>query len=170
MKTYSLNSLAESFEIDRSTMVRALKNTLPDAEVTRGRPTWKISSAARALEQHRRKTGNSAGNSDSARDGYNPIDPKLQSLYSQLDIAEATLRALQTLAKRRAFAITSLRPIIDAAQRMQHVVGEVNGQDPEVTGLFSDKLYMLALRGLEKPCGWTQSETWNAMNVVAGRD
>ena len=129
MKTYSLNSLAESFEIDRSTMVRALKNTLPDAEVTHGRPTWKIATAARALEQHRGKTGNSAGNSDSASHGYNPIDPKLQSLYLQLDAADATLRALPTLAQRRAAAIESLRPIIDATQRMQRIVGRENHQD-----------------------------------------
>ena len=65
MQTYSLNALAESFEIDRSTMVRALKNTQPDAEVTSGRPTWKIASAARALESHRRKAGTGIGNSDS---------------------------------------------------------------------------------------------------------
>jgi hypothetical protein len=165
MKTYSLNSLAESFEIDRSTMVRALKNTLPDAEVTPGRPTWKISSAASALEQHRRRTGNSVGNGDGPRRSYNPIDPRLQSLYSQLHTAEATLRALPTLAKRRAAAIKSLRPIIDATQRMQQIVGKSNGQDPEIAGLISDDLYMLALRGLEEPCQWTMSETWAAMSV-----
>jgi hypothetical protein len=165
MKTYSLNSLAESFEIDRSTMVRALKNTQPDAEVTRGRPTWKIASAACALDQHRRKAGNSPGKSDSANHRYNAIDPKLQSLYSQLDAADATLRALPTIAKRRAFAIKSLRPMIDEMQRMLKIVGSANDQDPEFTGLISDKLFMLALRGLEKPCDWTQSETWDAMNV-----
>jgi hypothetical protein len=165
MKTYSLNSLAESFEIDRSTMVRALKSTHPDAEVTNGRPTWKIASAARALDQHRRKTGISVGASDSTSHGHNPIDSKLQSLYSQLDAADATLRALPTLAKRRAFAIKSLPPIIDEMQRMLKLVGSANGQDPEFTGLISDKLFMLALRGLEKPCEWTQGETWNAMNI-----
>jgi hypothetical protein len=165
MKTYSLNSLAESFEIDRSTMVRALKNTLPDAEVTRGRPTWKIASAARALEQHRRKTGNSADNNDSANQGYSPIEARLQSLFSQLHAAEVTLRTLPTLIKRRAFAINSLRPIIDETQRTQQFVGKSNGQDPEFAGLISDKLYMLALRGLEEPCQWTMNETWAAMSV-----
>jgi hypothetical protein len=162
MQTYSLNSLAESFEIDRSTMVRALKNTLPDAEVTHGRPTWKIASAARALEQHRRKTGNSVGNSDSA--GH-PLDSKLRSLFSQLHSAEATLRKLPTLAKRRDFAIGSLSRIIDATQQMQHIVGAANNQDPVFTGLLGDEMYMLTLRGIEEPCGWTRSETWAAMNV-----
>jgi hypothetical protein len=117
------------------------------------------------LEQHRQKTGNSVGNSDSAGHGYNPIDTKLQSLYSHLDAADAMLRALPKLAKRQAFAIKSLRPIIDETQRMLKIVGDANGQDPEFTGLISDKLFMLALRGLEKPCEWTQSETWDAMNI-----
>jgi hypothetical protein len=166
MKTYSLNALAECLEVDRSTMVRALKNTLPDAEVTDGGPTWKISTAASALEQHRRKTGssgNAAPNEESVSPGYNPIDPRLQFLYSRLDAADARLTALPTLARRRAFAIRSLRPILDATQRMEQVVGEERNQDPEVAGLFSDSLYTLALRGLEGPCSWTQSETWAAM-------
>ena len=161
MKTFSLNSLAESFEVDRSTMVRALKNTQPDAEVTRGRPMWKIASAARALEEHRRKTGNS----DSAGRGHNPTDEKLRSFYSQLHAAEATLRDLPTSAKRRAFAIESLRPIIESTQRMQRIVGAANNQEPVFTGLLIDEMYMLTLRGLEEPCGWTQSETWAAMNI-----
>jgi hypothetical protein len=104
---------------------------------------WKIASVARTSEQHRHKTRNSAGNNNRASHGYNPIDPKLQSLYSQLDAADATLRALRTLAKRRVFAIKSLRPTIDATQRMEQFVGR---EDPEVTGLFSDKLYMSMLR------------------------
>jgi hypothetical protein len=37
----------------------------------------------------------------------------------------------------------------------------------KTAGLVSDKLYMLALRGLEEPCGWTRSETWAAMSVEA---
>jgi hypothetical protein len=72
------------------------------------------------------------GNSDGGSHGYNPIDPTLQLLYSQLDAADATLRALPTLAKRRAFAIKSLRSIIDATQRMEQVVGRENNQDPEL--------------------------------------
>jgi hypothetical protein len=163
MKTYSLNALAEDFEVDRGTMVKALRNVPSDSEITPGRPTWKISTAGRALEAHRRRTGN--GLADSSSPDFNPIDPKLQSLYSQLDAADATMRTLPTLIERRAFAVKSLRPIIDATQRMQLIVGSANKQDPEVTGLFSDKLYMLSLRGLETPCGWTQSETWDAMSV-----
>jgi hypothetical protein len=170
VKTHSLNSLSEAFEVDRSTMVKALRDVPGDAENTKGRPTWKTSTAAQALEAHRRKTGNSFGNADSVGSGshYNPVDPRLASLYSQLNTADAALRQLPTLAKRRAAAINSLRPIIDQSQRMLKAVGKASGQDPVFTGLISDKLYLLALRGLEEPCGWTQNETWEAMNVETG--
>ena len=47
---------------------------------------------------------------------------------------------------------------------MELVVGRDRNQDPEITGLYSDNLYMLSLRGLEATCQWTQTETWAAMN------
>src|SRR5712672_1328321 len=160
MKTYSVNSLAENFEVDRATLVRALKNTAPDAEVTKGRPTYKTSTAARALEAHRQK----AGNTGSSGDGYKPIDPRLASLYAMFDQADSAMRKLPTLIKRRTAALNLIRPIIMETQRMQMIVGKENGQDPEITGLFCDKMYMLALRGLEGPCDWSQDETWDAIN------
>jgi hypothetical protein len=97
-------------------------------------------------------------------------DPRLMPLYAQFDAAEMTLRKLSTLAKRRAFAVNTLRPIIMETQRMLQIVGKANGRDPEFTGLIMDKMYMLSLRGLEEPCQWTQSETWAAMNVDEDED
>jgi len=58
MQTYTLNRAAEMLEVDRSTMVRALKNTPPDAEKGK-RQSFKISTAARALERHRAAVGTS---------------------------------------------------------------------------------------------------------------
>jgi hypothetical protein len=56
VKTFSANSLAEQFEIDRGVAVRALRSTKPDATVS-GKPQWKIATAAKALEKHRAKNG-----------------------------------------------------------------------------------------------------------------
>jgi len=91
-------------------------------------------------------------------------DPRLTSLYAQFDAAEMTLRKLKTVPARRAFAVNTLRPIIAETQRMLQIVGKANGRDPEFTGLLMDKMYLLSLRGLEEPCRWSQSETWDAMN------
>jgi hypothetical protein len=55
VKTYSTNFLASAFEIDRATAVRGLKDVPPDQEQTKGRPTFKIATFARALELHHLK-------------------------------------------------------------------------------------------------------------------
>jgi hypothetical protein len=48
METFPLNNLAEKFEADRSTMVRAMRHVPPDLVKRGNRPTWKVSTAARA--------------------------------------------------------------------------------------------------------------------------
>ena len=154
MQTHSTNSLAEMFEVDRGTIVKALRNVPPDSEKTKGRPTFKISTAARALETHRRNSG--GNNAVGKRSDYGSVDPRMRILYSELDAAEAAMRELPTLAKRRAFAKKTLRPIIDQMQRMFIVVGGLNGEDPVFTGLKSDDLYRLA--GSKAPANgrWTK--------------
>jgi hypothetical protein len=164
MQTFSTNSLAEQFEIDRGTMVRALKNVLPDAQVMSGRPTYKVATAAAALEVHRRST---VVRPIKPAD-LDAIDPRLQSFYDAIDRAQTAMRKLKTLPARRAAAIDTLRPILDETQLMQSLIGRENGGHAlEAMGLVSDNLYLMALRGLEAPCQWTMSEAWTAMNVEA---
>lgn len=67
MKTYSLNALSEMFEIDRAVSVRCTRETAFDEESTKGRPTYKIATFARALELHHLK--NASANNASANDG-----------------------------------------------------------------------------------------------------
>jgi hypothetical protein len=62
METFSLNKLAEQFECDRGTLVKAMRRVRPDLEITKGRPLWKIATAAKALRAHHQKTN----------DGSNP--------------------------------------------------------------------------------------------------
>jgi hypothetical protein len=168
MKTETANSLSMLFEVDRGTMLRALKNTLPDEERTPGRPKYKVATAAKALENHHLTTGRA--NSRRARNNGGSIDvgwqdPILARIYSELDAAEAAMRALPSLDQRRKAAVCKMAPLISRMERAILERGEANGQDSELTGLRADKLYTLALRGLEGPCQWTMSETWDAMNI-----
>jgi hypothetical protein len=167
MQTQSVNALAEAFEVDRGTLVRALKNTPPDAEQTPGRPTFKVSTAAAALEAHRRSTGRA----DSRRNGSTANnkddswqDPQLVRTFEEYDAAEAAMLKLASLNERRKAAI-ALAPMIARMDRAVRERGEANGQDSELAGLRADKLFMLALRGFEGPCSWTESETWDAMSI-----
>jgi hypothetical protein len=154
MKTYSANSLAEHFEVDRRTMVRCLRSQPPDAEVTAGRPTWKISTVAKALEAHRRKM-------DGGGDG---IDPTLARLYQRFDAADAAMRALPELEARRAAArfLAPLIAKIDAAMRAH---GRAVGVDPELIDLRAGRVFLLTMRGFEGPCAWSLDECWEQLEV-----
>jgi len=137
MKTHSLNNLAESFEVDRSTMVRALKNTLPDAEVTFGRPTWKISTAASALEQHRRRTGNSVGKTDSTS---NPID-QIEADFEAFDAGFARLQAEPNLELRRQLdKQLGVGALIGSLDRQMKTANATIGEERGLSACASDKL------------------------------
>jgi hypothetical protein len=68
MKTYSTNYLAEAFEVDRASATRALRDVPPDQEQTVGRPTYKISTFAKALEAHHLKNASNNDGGDGASD------------------------------------------------------------------------------------------------------
>jgi hypothetical protein len=69
METHSNNRLSTLFELDRQTAVRALKDIAPDAEKTKGRPTWKISTFAKALEAHHLRNSSNANDGATGSDG-----------------------------------------------------------------------------------------------------
>jgi hypothetical protein len=67
-KSYSTNYLAEAFEVDRASATRALRDVPPDQEQTVGRPTYKISTFAKALEAHHLKNASNNDGADGASD------------------------------------------------------------------------------------------------------
>jgi hypothetical protein len=98
MQTYTLNRAAEMLEVDRSTMVRALKNTPPDAEKGK-RQSFKISTAARALERHRAAVGTSTpgGGSSYASVRINQIADELERLCREADEGTKLVASLPDL-------------------------------------------------------------------------
>jgi hypothetical protein len=149
MQTFSLNSLAEAFEVDRSTMVRAIRHVPPDLVKPGNRSTWKTATAARALEAHRRPknvSGNGGG-----------LDPELTHLYTQFDTACENMAALPTLARRRA-AAKALVPVLAHMDRRTRAVRIAKGEDETFVHLLADKLRFLYLRGFEAPVRWTMDE------------
>lgn len=158
MQTFALNALAESFEVDRSTMVRAMRNVPPDVVRRGNRPTWKTSTAARALEAHRTKMNGGVNGTGT--------DPALQGLYARFDQADAAMRKLPTLEGRRAAArkMAGLITEIDRAMRRRD---RANGVDPEYADLRADKVFLLTARGLEGPCAWSLDEAFAEMSETA---
>jgi phage host-nuclease inhibitor protein Gam len=101
MQTFSLNALSEQFEVDRGTMVRALKNVSPDAEKTKGRPTFKTSTAAKALERHRRNVGTSNGGGSNGSRRLGEIADELERLCGEADAATKVVKSKRTLAAKQ---------------------------------------------------------------------
>lgn len=155
MQTYSLNALAESFECDRSTMVRAMRGVPPDETKKGNRPTWKVATAARALEAHHRR-GNGNGGGGYSGDGINPA---FDMLIEEHFAAEAVMRSLPTLSERREAAPALIERIIEL-DKVARKMGIANGQDSELVHLRADQMLRLYARGIEGPCEWTHEVVW----------
>jgi hypothetical protein len=104
MQTHSINSLSEMFEIDRSTAVRALKSVPADAEKTKGRPTYKVSTFAKALERHRRNVGTSTPGGGSEHHRLALIQEE-ESTFAELDRQFQKLESEPNIERRRALSL-----------------------------------------------------------------
>lgn len=161
--------LSELFEVDRATMLRALRNVPPDSEATPGKPRYKVVTGMNALVKHRAATGRTSSRRqqdvDSSGVDVAWQDPLLVQLFARQDEADGAMRALPTVEARRRAAIKMVPLIatVDAAVRER---GKINGGDPDTVDMRADVLYAMALRGLEQACAWTQSEVWQAMNAA----
>jgi hypothetical protein len=159
MKTFTAAALAEAFEIDRNTMIRALRNTPPDLEKITGRPTYKIVTAAAALERHRRSTGSGAPL------GIDTSDDTLAVAYAELDAAIAAMEAVPSLERRRFMAVNIVKPLLAETDSMLRAASIAAGQDAELVHLRADHLGLVMRRAFERPCQWSFDEALHALNT-----
>jgi hypothetical protein len=148
LKVFSTNALAELFELDRQTVVRALRGVPADGK-ERGQPRWRMKTAVTAIERHRANNDGGTGSSGT--------DPGLSAVFAAYDAEYAKMAALPTLEKRRAAAV-KLAPLLADMDRKAREVGIANGQDAELVHLRADQMAKLALRGFEGPTQWTFAE------------
>jgi hypothetical protein len=138
VQTYSLNALAESFEVDRSTMLRAMRGTPPD-EVKKGnRPAWKTSTAAKALERYRQKKNHGGNGGDSYRLAL--VD-KIEAAFNELDRQFKRLQAEADLEKRRALSLRlRVGATINTIEETWKIVNDADKEMGEVMRIVADKL------------------------------
>jgi hypothetical protein len=174
MQTNSLNFLAEQFEVDRGTLAKAMRNVPPDFEKAKGRPQWKISTAARALEAYRRNSDRTIGGRSNHVCSTNNVDddwqdPLLVRLYSDWDKAYTAMSKLKSLGERCRAAIR-MAPMLARMDKMSRERGVENGNGEELTQLRADKLFQLELIGFEKCCSWSRSEVWKHVGTTGDVD
>jgi hypothetical protein len=137
MQTFPLNALAEQFEVDRSTMVRAMRGVPPD-EVKKGnRPAWRTSTAAKALERHRRK--NHGGNGD---DSYRlALVDKIEAAFNELNRQFERLQAEADLEKRRALSLKmQVGKTINGIEELFETVNKMDEETGTIMQIVSEKL------------------------------
>jgi hypothetical protein len=168
MKTHSINSLSLELEVDRSTLVRALRDIEPDAGSETSRPTYKILTAVNALAVQRAKNPRADGrqnfNVGTENGDANWLDPLLLQLFAQQDQAEEFMASQPTLAGRRKAALAMV-PLLGSIYTAIRERGRANGHDPDLCDYRADQLYLVGLRVFEKSCQWSEAETRSAMSM-----
>jgi hypothetical protein len=174
MQTYPLNSLAEQLEVDRSVMVKAMRNVPADLVKSGNRPTWRIGTAWKALMAYKQKIADERRRKEEVKNGAAArVNAELQEMFDQLMSTDAEMRALGSLTARRAFAKKTLLPLLHIVDQAMRADGRANGEQPELTDFRCDQhLRVFLLSGLgpdaSNSCDWTPSEAWNAYNAAAG--
>jgi hypothetical protein len=152
MQTYSINAVSLMLENDRRTVTKAMLGVPPDEKVN-GQPRWRLRKIVDALAQHERSAASAGGNT-----GNTPAQ------YAAFDRAYDQMKALPTLAKRRAAAVKLVPVIADMIEALR-AHGLASGENPDVTGMRGDRVYQLALAGFQGPCSWTHDQTWEHLCV-----
>jgi hypothetical protein len=173
MQTYPLNALAEQFEVDRSTMVKAMRDVPTDLVKPGNRPTWKIATAEKALAAYKQRIADTRRYKEEAKnEGSERVNAELQAMFDQLMAADAEMRAIGSLSGRRAFAKKTLLPLLRSVDRAMRDDGRAHGEPHMLTDLRCDQhLRVFLVSGLGPDASnspeWSPSECWGAYNAGA---
>ncbi len=159
MKLFSAFGAADLLEKDRQTVRRALRRVVPDGFEGKN-PRWRLPTIIAALDAH-------LGRNKSEP----PANARLADLFRKLDEADAVMRAVASLERRRQLARERLIPLmreVDAAMRAD---GRASGEPEIATDLRADKHTQLFLVGLGKEatrgCDWPLEQAYREFNDAA---
>jgi hypothetical protein len=169
MDEFSINRLSVMLDVDRQTMVRALKDTPADAGTER-KPLYRVSTAVTALDQHRgkpdrrRKPGN--GRTE-VLSGTAAAEAAVA--FERYDVAYDAMTKLPTLQARRDAAY-KLQPLAKQMLELMHSRDVECDLHPEHVELKNQAVTLLLVKGLESPCEWSHSQAWGCFNADDGED
>jgi hypothetical protein len=152
----SVNAAAEMLERTRRTVKRALRNTPPDS-YEHGQPRWRLPKIIQALES----SGAPMTQPRYAVTGNDLVD-QCDAAFAQFDAAFEKLKALPTLATRRAAAI-KLFPMAEMAIAAMQARDAADGLHPDHVALRGDRVFHLLMIRFEGPCGWSRNQVWEQL-------
>ena len=156
MKLFSAFGAADLLEKDRQTVRRALRHVAPDGFEGKN-PRWRLPTIIAALDARRNKS-------------EPPVTARLADLFRKLDEADAAMRGVASLERRRRLARERLIPLmreVDAAMRAD---AKAHGEPEMMTELRCEKHLQLFLIGFGKEatrgCDWPLEQAYREFNAV----
>jgi hypothetical protein len=158
MKLFSAFGAADLLEKDRQTVRRALRHVAPDGFEGKN-PRWRLPTIIAALDAHfgRNKSGPT-------------VNARLADLFRKLDEADAAMRGVASLERRRRLARERLIPLmreVDAAMRAD---AKARREPEMMTELRCEKHLQLFLIGFGKEatrgCDWPLEQAYREFNAV----
>jgi hypothetical protein len=147
MQMFSINRLAEMFERDRSTIVRALRGVPRDGG-SADRPQYTVATTNRALQDH-----------FAAKSSKSDVDPTLQAQFDELEAQHDAIQNAPTLAERRKLARSFFRFLAEVESAMR-ADGKRSGEDARLTGLRCAEHTRLYVTTSRHALGWNFDEAW----------
>jgi hypothetical protein len=147
MQMFSVNRLAELFQRDRSTVVRALRGVRRDGG-SADRPQYTVGTTSRALEEH-----------FAAKSGKVQIDTALQGRFDDLDAQYRAVQNGPTLTERRKLARAFFASVADMEGAML-ADAKRGGEDPRTTELRIAEHTRINVLTLREALGWNSDEVW----------
>lgn len=160
MQMYSVNRLAEMFQRDRSTIVRALRG-VPREGGSADRPQYTVATMSRALQDHfAAKSGGEA-----------PLNYDLRGQFDDLDEQYRHVQNGPTLEDRRERA-RSFFPLVADVEAAMFADAKRAGEDARNARLRAIEHTRLNVLTLRETLGWNSDEVWaeflNAGNPPLG--
>jgi hypothetical protein len=162
MDEFSINRLASMLDVDRQTMVRALKDTPADAGTER-KPLFRVLTAVEALDRHRgkpdrrRKPGNGGGGN---------VDVDLQRSFIRLDDLRDKIEGAEAIEERQRLMRAEFFPLLYATTVAMYEASKRSGEDPDYGGLRIAEHERLQLVTMRHCCGWHSDEVMAEYNAA----
>jgi hypothetical protein len=155
---FSISGAATALNRSNRTVTRALQGVRAD-EIRSGLKLWAMSTIIRCINERTRAPLVNAASTNA----------ELRELFEQIDDADAEMRAIESLAGRRAYARKTLLPLLHEVDRAMRADGKACGEDERLTSLRCDQhLRVFLVSGLgpdaTNACDWSPSECWSAYN------
>jgi hypothetical protein len=168
MDEFSINRLASMLDVDRATLLRALKDTPADAG-SEPKPLFRVSRAVKALDHHRGKLDRRR-KSDNGGGAVTVDQQRMFVMFVRLDDLHGKIEGAETVEERRRLMREEFFPLLPATTTAMREDSKQSGEDERYGGLRIHEHERMQLVTLRHCCGWNSDEVLHEFNVATWPD